>query len=46
MLASILKAKLIGLKYEFDYEKQGKLFRFAQSHGFESNMIERVLRTI
>ena len=46
MLSSILKVKLIGLKYEFDYEKQGKLFRFAQSHGFESNMIERVLRTI
>ena len=46
MLASILKTKLIGLKYEFDYEKQGKLFRFAQSRGFESNVIESVLRTI
>jgi regulatory protein len=46
MLASLLKAKLVGLKYEFEYEKQGKLFRFAQSRGFENNVIERVLRTI
>lgn len=46
LLASILKTKLVGLKYEFEYEKQGKLFRFAQSRGFENNAIERVLRTI
>lgn len=46
MLASILKTKLAGLKYEYEYEKQGKLFRFAQSRGFESNVIERVLRNI
>jgi regulatory protein len=46
MLASILKTKLVGLKYEYEYEKQGKLFRFAQSRGFESNVIERVLRNI
>jgi regulatory protein len=46
MLASILKTKLSGLKYEFEYEKQGKLFRFAQSRGFESNVIERTLRNI
>lgn len=46
MLASILKTKLIGLKYEFEYEKQGKLFRFAQSRGFESNIIDRVYRTL
>ena len=46
MLASILKTKLIGLKYEFEYEKQGKLFRFAQSRGFENNVIERALRNI
>jgi len=46
MLASILKTKLIGLKFEFEYEKQGKLFRFAQSRGFENNLIDRVLRTI
>jgi len=46
MLASLLKTKLVGLKYEFEYEKQGKLFRFAQSRGFENNVIEEVLRSI
>jgi len=46
MLATILKTKLVGLKYEYEFEKQGKLFRFAQSRGFESNVIDRVLRTI
>ena len=46
MLASILKTKLVGLKYEFEYEKQGKLFRFAQSRGFENNIIDRVIRGI
>jgi regulatory protein len=46
MLASILKTKLVGLKYEFEYEKQGKLFRFAQGRGFENNLIDRALRTI
>lgn len=46
LLASILKTKLVGLKYEYEYEKQGKLFRFAQSRGFENNVIDRVIRTI
>jgi regulatory protein len=46
LLASILKTKLVGLKYEFEYEKQGKLYRFAQSRGFENNVIERALRNI
>jgi len=46
LLGSILKTKLTGLKYEFEYEKQGKLFRFAQGRGFESNVIERALRNI
>lgn len=46
MLASILKTKLVGLKFEYEYEKQGKLFRFAQSRGFENNVIDRALRTI
>ena len=46
LLASILKTKLVGLKYEYEYEKQGKLFKFAQSRGFESNVIDRILRTI
>lgn len=44
MLDSILKAKLKTIKYEYEYEKQGKLFKFAQSRGFENTVIERVLR--
>ena len=46
MLVSLLKTKLAGLKYEYEYEKRGKLFRFAQSRGFENNVIESVLNTI
>lgn len=46
MLASILKGKLAGLKYEYEYEKQGKLFRFAQSRGFEQQVIERTIRSL
>lgn len=46
MLASILKTKLTTIKYEFEYEKQGKLFNFAQSRGFESEVINRVIRSI
>lgn len=46
MLASLLKAKVKTIKYEFEYEKQGKLFRFAQSRGFENQVIERVIRYI
>lgn len=46
MLASILKTKLSGLKYEYEYEKQGKLFNFAQSRGFESQVINRVVKSI
>lgn len=46
MLASILKTKLTGLKYEHEYEKQGKLYNFAQSRGFESAVINRVLRSL
>ena len=46
MLAALLKTKLTGLKYEYEYEKQGKLFRFAQSRGFESDAINRVMRNI
>ena len=43
MLSSILKTKLAGLKYNSEYEKRGKLFRFAQSRGFESNAIQKSL---
>ena len=46
MLASILKTNLAGLTYRYEYEKQGKLFHFAQSRGFEPQAIERVLRSM
>lgn len=46
MLATLLKSKQNTIKYEFEYEKQGKLFQFAQSRGFENSVIERVLRNI
>lgn len=46
MLAVILKTKLKTIKWEYEYEKQGKLFSFAQSRGFESAVIDRVIRTI
>ncbi len=43
-LSELLSSKLQTIKYEFEYEKQGKLYRFAQSRGFESSVIERVIR--
>jgi len=46
MLAVILKTKLKTISWEYEYEKQGKLFTFAQSRGFESAVIDRVIRTL
>jgi len=46
MLATILKTKLKTLKWEYEYEKMGKLFAFAQSRGFENAVIDRVIRTM
>lgn len=46
MLARIIQQKLQTLTYDYEYEKQGKLFRFAQSRGFENNIIEKVIRRI
>ncbi|MDR0810799.1 MAG: RecX family transcriptional regulator [Paludibacter sp.] len=46
MLATILKTKLKTLKWEYEYEKMGKLFAFAQNRGFENAVIDRVIRTM
>ena len=46
MLATILKTKLKTLKWKDEYEKTGKLFAFAQSRGFENEVIDRIIRTI
>ncbi len=45
-LVVILQTKLKSLTYKFEYEKQGKLFRFAQSRGFEHNIVSHVLRQL
>ena len=45
-LVVLLQAKLKTLTYKFEYEKQGKLFRFAQSRGFEHNIVSNVLRQL
>lgn len=46
MLAVLLKTKLKTMKWQYEYEKMGKLFNFAQSRGFESSVVDRVIRTI
>jgi regulatory protein len=46
LLADILKVKLKTIKWEYEYEKMGKLFAFAQSRGFESAIIDRVIRNL
>jgi regulatory protein len=46
MLAVLLKAKLKTIKWEYEYEKMGKLFNFAQSRGFESAIIDKVVRNL
>ena len=45
-LQQILKDKLRSLKYSSEYEKKGKLFKFAQSRGFESSTISKVIDSI
>lgn len=45
-LQQILKEKLRSLKYSSEYEKKGKLFKFAQSRGFESSAISKVIDSI
>lgn len=42
-LQNILRDKLRSLKYSSEYEKKGKLFKFAQSRGFESSAISKVI---
>lgn len=46
VLVTLLKSKQKSIKYKSEYEKEGKLFRFAQGRGFESDLIEQVLRSI
>lgn len=46
MLVSLLKAKRKSVKYNSQYERDGKLFRFAQSRGFEYQAIEKALQEL
>ena len=45
-LISILKTKAVALSYQSEYEKKGKLLRFAQSRGFEISVTEKAIRRI
>ena len=45
-LEQILRDKLRSIKYSSEYEKKGKLFKFAQSRGFESSAISKVIDLI
>lgn len=44
ILEDMLKSKLATFKDLTDYEKRGKLFRFAQGKGFEPAAIEKVFQ--
>ena len=46
LLVSLLKTKLKGLKFNSEYEKRGKLIRFALSRGFENRVIDTALKAL
>lgn len=46
VLMALLRAKMKGLRGRNDYELRGKLYRFAQSRGFEYALTERVCDSI
>ncbi|MDD3078349.1 MAG: regulatory protein RecX [Paludibacter sp.] len=44
MLSVLLKNKIKTIKWQYEFEKMGKLFNFAQGRGFENTVIDRVIR--
>ena len=46
LLIDLLQSKLRGLKFQSEYDRNGKLFRFAQSRGFENKLIESAVRKV
>ncbi len=46
MLKDILQSKLKSLTYKNEYDKQAKLFHFAQSRGFENGVIAGMLKGV
>lgn len=45
-LTDLLQAKLRGLKYKDEYDRKGKLYRFALSRGFEMEAINKVWKNV
>lgn len=46
MLYEILTKKLNNISYETEYEKEGKLIKYAMSKGYESKVINKILKTV
>ena len=46
ILLALLKKKVRGIKASNDYERQGKLVRFAASHGYEIGDILRCMKEL
>jgi regulatory protein len=46
LLISLFTAKLRVLKFNSEYEKRGKLIRFAMSRGFENKVIDEALKAM
>ena len=44
ILEALIKAKLPSIKANSDYERNGKLIRFALSRGFEMDLICRLVK--
>lgn len=46
ILEELMQGKLKSIRYSDEYEKKGKLFRFAQGRGFEMNVCEEVYKQL
>lgn len=46
VLKELLSAKLRGLKYKDDYDRKGKLYRFALGRGFEMEAVNKVWKML
>lgn len=46
ILTTLLEKKSTQITYRYPYEKQGKLFRYAQGRGFETYTIETALKRV
>lgn len=46
VLMELLQSKMKGLKYKDKYDLQAKLYRFAQSRGFEGSVVSKVFSRV